>query len=691
LNETFQLALNYADIGWPVMPIRKGEKTPATLHGVNDATTDHDRIAKWFDNELGYGIGIACGEESFVVVDIDPRNGGDVEWAELMHEHHGLGNGHQLHAYSGGGGAHFFFKYTDGVKNGAIGEGIDIKSNGGYIIVAPTVHPDTGDEYQWVGGQGPWDGGQLDPPPEWLEEMLPHRKAPGEAITGGMSDDPNDDRPGSVFNRTATWEEILEPHGWRKHDTDGQETRWTRPDKFGGISATTGWEGLDILYVFTSSTEFEPEASYNKFAAYSVLNHDGDYSEAASEIAEVVGTKRPSTFERPTGGDLVYTFRTALPEDHIVSRYMTWCEKQTDAPREYHEAAGLAILSLMTSKVKGRLATYPGGLKTNLYILLTGETTRSRKSTSQKLAMSLVHEVYPVAPLPARSTMEALISTLSEKDNLPTIWAPDELGIKLGEIYQRDFLRGLEELMLTLYDCEPYRYVKVDSIISIEHPHLNILGAATPESLAMAGPGAMVGGLIPRFAIVLPPGLPEPRVAQEFVDLSSEKAELVREFKRVLSWEKGNKAIDFDPAALAVLGNAEMALHGGGASVARLATMLYKVAMLVSCGRMSVRVEESDAQAAVSIVRRWTEGSRRLQPFLKRKAADLEFESRAMGALSLLKSLGEGEHHRAEIAARLKLQKRMLDSIESALVDWGFISLNVSIKTGKFWKVRNDG
>ena len=40
-----------------------------------------------------------------------------------------------------------------------------------------------------------------------------------------------------------------------------------------GVSATTNLGGHDRLYVFTSSTPFEPETSYSKFAAFAVLNH----------------------------------------------------------------------------------------------------------------------------------------------------------------------------------------------------------------------------------------------------------------------------------------------------------------------------------------------------------------------------------------------------------------------------------
>lgn len=94
--------------------------------------------------------------------------------------------------------------------------------------------------------------------------------------------------PGTDFNNTATWEDILIPHGWAKthQDTDGTQY-WRRPGKTDqGDSATTGHsdDGQDRLYVFSTNTPFEPETPYSKFAAYTILNH-GPISNAAFKAA----------------------------------------------------------------------------------------------------------------------------------------------------------------------------------------------------------------------------------------------------------------------------------------------------------------------------------------------------------------------------------------------------------------------
>jgi putative DNA primase/helicase len=107
------------------------------------------------------------------------------------------------------------------------------------------------------------------------------RPQQGDARTAHQSGD----RPGDAFNRRASWPVILEPAGWRHLYDRGDVGYWCRPGKTHGVSASTNLGGHDRLYVFTSSTPFEPEKSYSKFAAYAVLNHGGDFVAAARHVA----------------------------------------------------------------------------------------------------------------------------------------------------------------------------------------------------------------------------------------------------------------------------------------------------------------------------------------------------------------------------------------------------------------------
>jgi Bifunctional DNA primase/polymerase, N-terminal len=96
------------------------------------------------------------------------------------------------------------------------------------------------------------------------------------------------DRPGDLFAATASWEDILLPHGWRVVGHRGEVTFWCRPGKRGGLSATSGYCG-DHLYVFSSNAHpFEPERAYSKFTAYTLLNFGAramNFHQAAIDLA----------------------------------------------------------------------------------------------------------------------------------------------------------------------------------------------------------------------------------------------------------------------------------------------------------------------------------------------------------------------------------------------------------------------
>ncbi len=171
---------------------------------------------------------------------------------------------------------------------------IETRGEGGLVVVAPSggrVHP-SGKPYVLQAG-GITTIATITPeerqvlfsvarsldqtPPEYLLGCAqPHARA-ARARRG---------RPGDYYNRRASWAEVLEPHGWRVLYTSDGESYWQRPGKEGpAISATTNYRGSDLLYVFTTSTPFEAGRAYSKFAAYTILEHGGDFSAAAHALA----------------------------------------------------------------------------------------------------------------------------------------------------------------------------------------------------------------------------------------------------------------------------------------------------------------------------------------------------------------------------------------------------------------------
>ncbi|MFF2640344.1 bifunctional DNA primase/polymerase [Streptomyces niveus] len=103
-------------------------------------------------------------------------------------------------------------------------------------------------------------------------------------------------RPGEDFEAKTDWSEILEPEGWTFVYQRGSTRYWRRPGKdTRGISATTGHASdRDRLFVFSTGTEFAAEVPYNKFGAYALLHHGGDYKRAAAALrGQGLGSEPP--------------------------------------------------------------------------------------------------------------------------------------------------------------------------------------------------------------------------------------------------------------------------------------------------------------------------------------------------------------------------------------------------------------
>jgi biotin operon repressor len=162
-------AIEFADSGLRIFPITPKQKAPALLNSwPTRATDDKDQITAWWNKWPEANIGILTGKKSGIfVVDIDPKNGGDESITKLLKNKEFPDT---ATVRTGSGGSHLFFKYPDGEKlrtrRGFPGVGIDICSNGGYVVAAASVHPN-GTPYRWASNRN-----HIANAPLWLLELL---------------------------------------------------------------------------------------------------------------------------------------------------------------------------------------------------------------------------------------------------------------------------------------------------------------------------------------------------------------------------------------------------------------------------------------------------------------------------------------------------------------------------------------
>lgn len=156
---------------WSIFPIVPGGKSPAISNGFKGATNDIKQIFEWWQSNPNYGIGLPTGKENNVIaIDIDPRNGGSVSFERLTDEYENLP--HTIECLTGGGGSHLYYKYDERINKSKLDgyPGIDIQSNGKYIVLPPSIHPN-GEKYSFELSSYPGET-EIANMPDWLISLL---------------------------------------------------------------------------------------------------------------------------------------------------------------------------------------------------------------------------------------------------------------------------------------------------------------------------------------------------------------------------------------------------------------------------------------------------------------------------------------------------------------------------------------
>lgn len=180
IDPMLDVALSYIERQWPVFPCRAYDeeivdqygaieilatKTPLTSNGFRGASKTERIVRELWKRNPGALIGVPTGAPiGCWVLDIDPKHGGPETLAALEATHTSLPK--TLTAETTSGGRHYFFKHVPGVRNrGALGAGIDVRGDGGYVIAAGSV-PEVGLPYRWLHECEPAEA------PDWLLELV---------------------------------------------------------------------------------------------------------------------------------------------------------------------------------------------------------------------------------------------------------------------------------------------------------------------------------------------------------------------------------------------------------------------------------------------------------------------------------------------------------------------------------------
>lgn len=423
-----------------------------------------------------------------------------------------------------------------------------------------------------------------------------------------------------------------------------------------------------------------------------------------------------------------YTFSHAFPENHFVTSYIEYAAKRTDAAYDYHEVIALIDLACATPRLTAKLAPYPHGLATNLYALIVGTSTTSRKSTAIEAGEDLLDRAMPQITLPSQFSPEGFIEVLAHRPSQASVWIVDEFGEMLEKLHHAKHMTGLRGLLLALYSkrfWENRRHSKRkkggDSEADVDRVngcYLSILGATTPAIFDSLTLKDVTTGLLPRFAIVMPENKPVRKPFYELVvDLDRERNGLVKWLANINRFCTRERYAEFEHDALKLIDEfaaeieeeASETIEGQKPMFDRLLVTTLKIAILAAVGRPEIaklgadtnviqitgertpeplKVTVEDATIAVRVARRLKDSALRFS----QRIGESEFERNLEKAILLLRNVN-GQVSRRDTARKLRLKKKTLDEIEETLLDRDMIRVaSISPERGGtptvFWQLQ---
>ncbi|GAB2565114.1 bifunctional DNA primase/polymerase [Kribbella endophytica] len=214
MTDLLTAALDAAKNGWPVFMLARSKRPVAncnpcraagadhdpascghlTCHGFYAASTDPHRVAA---NVAAVPLGqlaVRTGALSeLLVVDVDPAHGGTSSLTDLLVE--GL-LPRTLRVVTGSGGQHLYYRHPGQPMPSRPmpgRKGIDIKADGGYVVLPPSIHHRTGLPYRWATVSGA-DVGEMPRalveaclPPSPADSAAPRTSPPPTQPGGGIS------------------------------------------------------------------------------------------------------------------------------------------------------------------------------------------------------------------------------------------------------------------------------------------------------------------------------------------------------------------------------------------------------------------------------------------------------------------------------------------------------------------------
>jgi hypothetical protein len=211
LKTKLDWALYYQSIGLSIIPVGLNKKSLVDWKIYEDQSPTVDEINAWWQQWPWANPALISGRASGVIaLDLDIKHGRTSKEFQIPPT---------ASARSGGGGEHFFFKCPSDTyiksRSAISGEGVDIRGEKGYILLAPSVNTEGG-KYEWLIPLESKD--DLAEMPEWLKKITADNTSDKKWLLGknGVAEGSRNDSAASMAGKiiSSTDPDLLEILGW---------------------------------------------------------------------------------------------------------------------------------------------------------------------------------------------------------------------------------------------------------------------------------------------------------------------------------------------------------------------------------------------------------------------------------------------------------------------------------------------
>jgi hypothetical protein len=377
--------------------------------------------------------------------------------------------------------------------------------------------------------------------------------------------------PFDDYNECGDALNMLLKHGWQEVKRQGDRIHLKRPGKSKN-SVSGNWHiSKRIFYPFTTSTQFEAGKGYNATMVYTLLECNGDYSEASHRLYNEGFGKRENIYNKPVK-EIVVPKVPAFPMDSFpkfIQDFILKCHEVYRTPIDYWAGAVMAATGLAIGNKLELVTKYRNAPV--FWICLVGDVSSGKTEAQNrclkpfKIMDTESFEQYKIKEIeyerilnlnksekadegitenPKPEYFQYLLNDYTH-ESLADVHSINRRGIMI----ERDELKGWfddfnrysksgeQSNMISTWSGMPIKINRKTSGISlIDNPTILVMGGMQPDLLpTLTNDHRAENGFLARMCFFYPENTVKPKYSDERVplDIQNEYSRFIRDMTRL--------------------------------------------------------------------------------------------------------------------------------------------------------------